>query len=97
MDYRKVILLVLLFSFPLGKNGGCFMSATPPLDDVYYWPGLEQNNTSFPPADSEAELIEIPEEKQPEEQSAEETPAPTLEFTNVQDTTITVVIKRNGE
>lgn len=87
MDYKKVILLVLLFAFPLGQAGaGGYIE--PPMDDAYYWPGFEFDHAPFPPKDSEmvqqADTVA----------SSQAQPMPAVTFTNVQDTTVTVVIKR---
>lgn len=87
MKHWKIILLVLLFAFPIGQVGaGGYIE--PPMDDVYYWPGYEFDRTPFPPKDSEATQPADTLAAKPAE------PMPAVTFTNVQDTTVTVVIKR---
>ena len=61
----------------------CGSSQLPPLDDAYYWPDKRQA------AASAAQSAPVPSETTGEAQNT-----PTLEFINVQDTTVTVKIKR---
>lgn len=91
MTKKRYILVFCLFVLHLSPS-----LATPPLDDVYYWPGWEQTASTFPPADSEAEPIMVEETAEPvEEQTVEaEQAEPVIEYTNVQDTTVTIRINR---
>ncbi len=60
-----------------------------PIDDAYYSPVLERPAAVFPPPDSEAQPVAADTVAAPKT-----TPKPTLEYTSIRDTTITVKIKR---
>ena len=76
--------LAYIVLFVLGLTA-CGTTSDIPLDDAYIWPDKE---TSTP--------ISANEDNTPATEAVEKTElqTPTLEFTNVQDTTITVKIKR---
>ena len=81
---KKQLYILVLSLLSLSAAVMSPVSAEPPIDDAYYWPGTEYESVPFPPADSEAQPIDtIPAE-----------PATSIEYTNVQDTTVTIVIKR---
>ena len=61
----------------------CSATSTIPLDDAYIWPDKE--TAKVPSTAEPASSVET---------AAPAPAAPTLEYTNVQDTTITVKIKR---
>ena len=81
------------FNIPLGRVGAgllvlalvaCHTTSQAPLDDAYYWPDksvhTEHSESSAPSASSAS--------------SASSPSSPSIEYTNVQDTTVTIKIKR---
>ena len=87
----KFVQILRSVSFPLGRVGvglllfaltACHTTSQAPLDDAYIWPDKTTPVTN--PAATPATMVAD------EPVSA----GPTLEYTNVQDTTITVRIKR---
>ena len=89
----KFVQILRYVSFPLGRVGvgllffaltACHTTSQAPLDDAYYWPDksvhTEHSESSAPSASSAS--------------SASSAPSPSIEYTNVQDTTVTIKIKR---
>lgn len=92
----KFVQILRYVSFPLGRVGvglllfaltACHTTSQAPLDDAYYWPDKsvhtehsESSASSAPSASSAS--------------SASSAPSPSIEYTNVQDTTVTIKIKR---
>ena len=95
MKRRNYILLVCI-AVAVFSMQYSLVRAELPLDDAYYWPGDEPAYVAFPPADSEAQPIEQTDNNVDATliETDEKRPEPQLEFTNIQDTTITVRITR---
>ena len=86
----KFVQILCSVSFPLGRVGvglllfalaACHTTSQAPLDDAYYWP-----DKSVHTEHSESSVS-----------SASSAPSPSsssIEYTNVQDTTVTIKIKR---
>ena len=86
----KFVQILRYVSFPLGKVGvglllfaltACHTTSQAPLDDAYYWPDKSVHT-------------EHSESSTPSASSAPSTPSIPIEYTNVQDTTVTIKIKR---
>ena len=88
----KLFHIVSSFSLPLGRVGVGFLAAMavclvsckttqlPPLDDAYYWP---EKNTPI-----------IQNTQSNQQSTIKNQKSPIIEYLNVQDTTVTVRIKR---
>ena len=77
------------FGYILGLVLGltaCSSTSTIPLDDAYIWPEKTQTETATTVTSEQAPSMPVTETPAPA--------TPTLEYTNIQDTTITVKIKR---
>lgn len=86
----KFVQILSSVSFPLGRIGvgllllalaACHTTSQAPLDDAYYWPDKSVHT-------------EHSESSTPSASSAPSTPSIPIEYTNVQDTTVTIKIKR---
>ena len=86
----KFVQILRYVSFPLGRVGvglllfaltACHTTSQAPLDDAYYWPDKSVHT-------------EHSESSTPSASSAPSTPSIPIEYTNVQDTTVTIKIKR---
>lgn len=86
----KFVQILRSVSFPLGRVGvgllllaftACHTTSQAPLDDAYYWPDKSVHT-------------EHSESSTPSASSAPSTPSIPIEYTNVQDTTVTIKIKR---
>ena len=86
----KFVQILRTVSFPLGRVGvgllllalaACHTTSQAPLDDAYYWPDKSVHT-------------EHSESSTPSASSAPSTPSIPIEYTNVQDTTVTIKIKR---
>ena len=86
----KFVHILSSVSFPLGRVGvglllfalaACHTTSQAPLDDAYYWPDKSVHT-------------EHSESSTPSASSAPSTPSIPIEYTNVQDTTVTIKIKR---
>ena len=86
----KFVQILRSVSFPLGRVGvgllllaltACHTTSQAPLDDAYYWPDKSVHT-------------EHSESSTPSASSALSTPSIPIEYTNVQDTTVTIKIKR---
>ena len=86
----KFVQILRNVSFPLGRVGvglllfalaACHTTSQAPLDDAYYWPDKSVHT-------------EHSESSTPSASSAPSTPSIPIEYTNVQDTTVTIKIKR---
>ena len=86
----KFVQILRYVSFPLGRVGvglllfaltACHTTSQAPLDDAYYWPDKSVHT-------------EHSESSTPSASSAPSTPSTPIEYTNVQDTTVTIKIKR---
>ena len=86
----KFVQILSSVSFPLGRVGvglllfalaACHTTSQAPLDDAYYWPDKSVHT-------------EHSESSTPSASSAPSTPSIPIEYTNVQDTTVTIKIKR---
>ena len=86
----KFVQILRYVSFPLGRVGvgllllaltACHTTSQAPLDDAYYWP-----DKSVHTEHSESSTLSA--------SSAPSTPSIPIEYTNVQDTTVTIKIKR---
>ena len=89
----KFVQILRSVSFPLGRVGvgllvlalvACHTTSQAPLDDAYYWPDksvhTEHSESSASSASSSS--------------SSSSSPSSSIEYTNVQDTTVTIRIKR---
>lgn len=89
----KFVQILRSVSFPLGRVGvglllfalaACHTTSQAPLDDAYYWPDksvhTEHSESSVSSASSSS--------------SASSALSPSIEYINVQDTTVTIRIKR---
>ena len=85
MDKKLYIGLALaaLISFPSGRDGVGLVAAEAPLDDAYYWPEPIEQTTPTIPTTPTAPADTVT-----------HNPSPVIEFTNIQDTTVTVKIRR---
>ena len=90
----KFVQILRSVSFPLGRVGvglllldlaACHTTSQAPLDDAYYWPDKSVQTTT-PPSNNAKQA----------EGSNSQTPSSNavVEYTNVQDTTVTIKIKR---
>ena len=86
----KFVQILRYVSFPLGRVGvglllfalaACHTTSQAPLDDAYYWPDKSVHT-------------EHSESSTPSASSATSVPSTPIEYTNVQDTTVTIKIKR---
>ena len=86
----KFVQILSSVSFPLGRVGvglllfalaACHTTSQAPLDDAYYWPDKSVHT-------------EHSESSTPSASSTPSTPSIPIEYTNVQDTTVTIKIKR---
>ena len=86
----KFVQILSSVSFPLGRVGvglllfaltACHTTSQAPLDDAYYWPDKSVHT-------------EHSESSTPSASSAPSTPSTPIEYTNIQDTTVTIKIKR---
>ena len=86
----KFVQILRYVSFPLGRVGvglllfalaACHTTSQAPLDDAYYWPDKSVHT-------------EHSESSAPSASSATSVPSTPIEYTNVQDTTVTIKIKR---
>ena len=86
----KFVQILRSVSFPLGRVGvgllllaltACHTTSQAPLDDAYYWPDKSVHT-------------EHSESSTPSASSAPSTPSTPIEYTNIQDTTVTIKIKR---
>ena len=89
----KFVQILCSISFPLGRVGvglllfalaACHTTSQAPLDDAYYWPDKSVHTEHSESSVSSAS-------------SASSAPSPSsssIEYTNVQDTTVTIKIKR---
>ena len=86
----KFVQILRYVSFPLGRVGvgllffaltACHTTSQAPLDDAYYWPDKSVHT-------------EHSESSTPSASSAPSTPSTPIEYTNIQDTTVTIKIKR---
>ncbi len=86
----KFVQILRSVSFPLGRVGvgllffalaACHTTSQAPLDDAYYWPDKSVHT-------------EHSESSAPSASSATSVPSTPIEYTNVQDTTVTIKIKR---
>ena len=86
----KFVQILSSVSFPLGRVGlglllfalaACHTTSQAPLDDAYYWPDKSVHT-------------EHSESSAPSASSATSVPSTPIEYTNVQDTTVTIKIKR---
>ena len=78
---RKALYIVCLFALT-----ACSSTQLPPIDDVYYWDKHEQTVAKTPATSSDPNAP-----KDPKDSTA---PKASVEYLNVQDTTITVRIKK---
>ena len=83
----KFVQILCSISFPLGRVGvgllvlalaACHTTSQAPLDDAYYWPDKSAHT----------------EHSESSASSASSAPSSSIEYTNVQDTTVTIKIKR---
>ena len=83
----KFVQILRSVSFPLGRVGvgllllalaACHTTSQAPLDDAYYWPDKSVHT----------------EHSESSTHGASSTPSIPIEYTNVQDTTVTIKIKR---
>jgi len=83
----KFVQILRSVSFPLGRVGvgllllalaACHTTSQAPLDDAYYWPDKSVHT----------------EHSESSTPGASSTPSIPIEYTNVQDTTVTIKIKR---
>ncbi len=86
----KFVQILRYVSFPLGRVvvgllfftlAACHTTSQAPLDDAYYWPDKSVHT-------------EHSESSAPSASSASSAPSIPIEYTNVQDTTVTIKIKR---
>ena len=86
----KFVQILRYVSFPLGRVGvglllfalaACHTTSQAPLDDAYYWPDKSAQAAQTTHSESSAP-------------STPSTPSTPIEYTNVQDTTVTIKIKR---
>lgn len=86
----KFVQILSSVSFPLGRVGvglllfalaACHTTSQAPLDDAYYWPDKSVHT-------------EHSESSAPSASSATSVPSTPIEYTNIQDTTVTIKIKR---
>lgn len=86
----KFVQILRSVSFPLGRVGvgllllalaACHTTSQAPLDDAYYWPDKSVHT-------------EHSESSTPSASSTPSTHSIPIEYTNVQDTTVTIKIKR---
>ncbi len=86
----KFVQILSSVSFPLGRGwvglllfalAACHTTSQAPLDDAYYWPDKSVHT-------------EHSESSTPSASSAPSTPSTPIEYTNIQDTTVTIKIKR---
>jgi hypothetical protein len=82
MTRKPFILLLLAAAFT-----ACSSAQLPPIDDVYYWDKHEQK--AVQPAAAESPAVTT--EQTPA--STPSTPQKTIEYVNVQDTTVTIRIR----
>jgi len=81
MDKKLYILVFCLLSFSAAVF--CPVAAEAPLDDAYYWPEPIEQTTPTIPTTPTAPADTVT-----------HNPSPVIEFTNIQDTTVTVKIRR---
>lgn len=86
----KFVQILRSVSFPLGRVGvglllfalaACHTTSQAPLDDAYYWPDKSVHTVHTEHSESSAS-------------SASSALTPSIEYINVQDTTVTIRIKR---
>lgn len=77
--------------FILGMSA-CSTVQMPPIDDAYHWPDKTVSATSTTPANKNTSENSTEPTVPPTPQASSETPK--MEYINVQDTTITVRIKK---
>ena len=88
------------FSFPLGRVwvgilftlGLCACSSTqqlPPIDDAYYW--AEKTTNPSPVTDNPSPVTDNP---SPVTVTPSKPSGPAIEYSNIQDTTVTIRIKK---
>ena len=90
MEKKRYILVFCLLSFSAAVFSP--VAATPPMDDAYYWPEVVGDYVQFPPADSEN--VQPADTVANNQRPTTNDQLPIIEYTNVQDTTVTVKIKR---
>ena len=101
----KFVQILCSISFPLGRVGvglllfalaACHTTSQAPLDDAYYWPDksvhTEHSESSAPSAPSASSASSASSESSAS--SASSPSSSSIEYTNVQDTTVTIKIKR---
>ena len=90
----KFVQILRSVSFPLGRVGvgllllalaACHTTLQAPLDDAYYWPDKSVQTTTTP--SNNAKQAEGSNSQTPSNNAV-------VEYTNVQDTTVTIKIKR---
>ena len=90
----KFVQILRSVSFPLGRVGvglllfaltACHTTSQAPLDDAYYWPDKSVQTTTTP--SNNAKQAEGSNSQTPSNNAV-------VEYTNVQDTTVTIKIKR---
>ena len=90
----KFVQILRSVSFPLGRVGvgllllalaACHTTSQTPLDDAYYWPDKSVQTTTTP--SNNAKQAEGSNSQTPSNNAV-------VEYTNVQDTTVTIKIKR---
>lgn len=90
----KFVQILRSVSFPLGTVGvgllllaltACHTTSQAPLDDAYYWPDKSVQTTTTP--SNNAKQAEGSNSQTPSNNAV-------VEYTNVQDTTVTIKIKR---
>ena len=89
----KFVQILCSISFPLGRVGvglllfalaACHTTSQAPLDDAYYWPNKSVHTEHSESSASSASSAP----------SASSPSSSSIEYTNVQDTTVTIKIKR---
>ena len=102
----KFVQILRSVSFPLGRVGvgllllaltACHTTSQAPLDDAYYWPDKEPVEQKEQKSKQPSETTVITTTTTTTTQSTSvivTTPSTPIEYTNVQDTTVTIKIKR---
>jgi len=90
MDRKLYILVFCLLSFSAAVF--CPVAAEAPLDDAYYWPEPIEQTTPTIPTTPTAPADTVTNDKRLTTNEA--LTGPIIEYTNVQDTTVTVKIHR---
>ena len=92
----KFVQILCSISFPLGRVGvglllfalaACHTTSQAPLDDAYYWPDKSVHTEHSDSSASSASSA-------PSASSPSSPSSSSIEYTNVQDTTVTIKIKR---